>query len=95
MTEQHMMSDKAIKELQEFAFDHWENFLCFPLEFEDSDSNVYTYEEYEEHLDFFKCGDCGTKYLGNMMSEQRSDVEKFLGDNICKWCNEDEGYENE
>jgi len=29
------------------------------------------------------------------MSEQRTDVEKFLGDNICKWCNEDEGYEND
>ena len=95
MNEQHMMSDKAIKELQEFAFDHWENFLCFPLEFEDSDGMTYTYGEYEEHLEFFKCGGCGTKYLGNMMSEQRTDVEKFLGDNICKWCNEDKGYENE
>ena len=89
------MTEQAIKELQEFAFDHWENFLCFPLEFEDSDGMTYTYEEYEEHLDFFKCGGCGTKYLGNTMSEQRTDVEKFLGDNICKWCNEDEGYEND
>ena len=53
-----MMTDKAIKELQEFASDHWENFSCFPLEFEDINGNVYTYEEFEEHLDFFKCGSC-------------------------------------
>ena len=86
-TEQHMMPDKSIKELQEFAFDHWENFLCFPLEFEDSDGMTYTYGEYEEHLEFFKCGGCGTKYLGNMMSE--------VNDYLCKWCNEDEGYEHE
>ena len=40
-----------------------------------------------EEKTIFKCRGCGEKYF--------TDMESIDDVSLCKWCNEDEGYENE
>ena len=40
-----------------------------------------------EEKAIFKCRGCGEKYF--------TDMESIDDVSLCKWCNEDEGYEND
>ena len=45
-----MMGSATIKEIIDFAEDHYNTFDCYPIEIETSNGNVYSFDQYIEFV---------------------------------------------